>query len=142
MPQREDHLARLRLADLFLDTLPYNAHTTACDALWVGLPVLTCAGATFPGRVAASLLYAAGLPQLVTASLVEYEELALVLARAPERLAAIKEKLKRNRDTEPLFDTARFTRDLETVYTLMWQRQQDGLPAATFAVNCTPACAA
>ena len=142
VPQREDHLARLRLADLFLDTLPYNAHTTVCDALWVGLPVLTCAGATFPGRVAASLLYAAGLPQLVTASLVEYEELALVLAHAPERLAAIKEKLKRNRDTEPLFDTARFTRDLETAYTIMWQRQQDGLPAASFAVNCTPACAA
>ena len=140
--KREDHLARLRLADLFLDTLPYNAHTTACDALWVGLPVLTCAGSTFAGRVAASLLYAAGLPELVTASLVEYEELALVLARAPERLAAIKEKLKRNRDTEPLFDTTRFTRDLESAYMIMWTRQQDGFPAASFAVDCTAACAA
>jgi protein O-GlcNAc transferase len=134
-----DHLPRLRLADLFLDTLPYNAHTSASDALWVGLPVLTCPGNTFAGRVAASLLYAAGLPELVTASLVEYEELAVVLARAPERLAAIKEKLKRNRDTHPLFDTARFTRDLEHAYTIMWERQQRGLPATSFAVDCAPA---
>jgi protein O-GlcNAc transferase len=139
VPKREDHLGRLRLADLFLDTLPYNAHTTACDALWVGLPVLTCAGATYAGRVAASLLYAVGLPELVTASLVEYEELALVLARAPKGLAAIKEKLKRNRDTEPLFDTRRFTRDLERAYTIMWERQQRGLSATSFAVDCAPA---
>ena len=133
-PQTADHLARLRLADLFVDTLPYNAHATACDALWAGLPVLTCAGNTFPARVAASVLHAIGLPELVASSLVEYEELALALARSPERLAAIRTKLMRNRDTEPLFDTARFTRDLESAYTSMWHRQRAGLPPETFAV--------
>jgi protein O-GlcNAc transferase len=131
----EDHLARLRVADLFLDTLPFNAHSTTCDALWVGLPVLTCPGNTFAARVAASLLRAVGLPELVTASLAEYEALARTLAQDPARLAAIKAKLVRNRDTEPLFDTARFTRDLEAVYTTMWERQQAGLPAAGFAVQ-------
>jgi protein O-GlcNAc transferase len=124
MPQTEDHLARLRLADLFVDTQPYNAHATACDALWAGLPVLTCTGRTFPARVAASVLHAIGLPELVTSSLAEYEQLALALARDPERLAAIKAKLLRNRGTEPLFDTAGFTRDLETIYSSMWERQQ------------------
>jgi predicted O-linked N-acetylglucosamine transferase (SPINDLY family) len=134
VPRAEDHLARLRLADLFLDTLPYNAHATACDALWAGLPVLTCTGNSFPARVGASLLHAIGLPELVTSSLAEYEELALALARNPERLAGIKAKLMRNRDTEPLFDTARFTRDLESAYTAMWERQQAGLPPTSFAV--------
>jgi protein O-GlcNAc transferase len=134
VPQSEDHLARLRLADLFLDTLPYNAHGTACDALWAGLPVLTCMGKTFPGRVGASLLRALGLPELVTTSLAEYEELALALARDPARLGAIKAKLMRNRDTEPLFDTARFTRDLETAYTMMWERAERGEPAESFSV--------
>ena len=133
-PQREDHLARLRLADLFLDTLPYNAHTTASDALWAGLPVLTCLGNSFPARVAASLLNAIGLRELVTSSLAEYEALALGLARDPERLAAIKAKLMRNRDTEPLFDTPRFTRNLETAYTMMWERAQRGEPPMSFAV--------
>jgi protein O-GlcNAc transferase len=132
-PRAEDHLARLRLADLFLDTLPYNAHGTACDALWAGLPVLTCIGNAFPGRVGASLLQAVGLPELVTSTLAEYEELALTLARNPERLAAIKEKLMRNRDTEPLFDTARFTRDLESAYIAMWERQEAGLAPTSFA---------
>ena len=132
------NLARQRLADLFLDTLPVNAHTTASDALWAGLPVLTCMGNTFAGRVAASLLYAVGLPELVTASLVEYEELARALAQDPERLAAIKAKLLRNRKTKPLFDTARFTRDLEAAYTGMWGRQQAGLPPASFAVPGAP----
>jgi protein O-GlcNAc transferase len=136
VPQTEDHLARLRLADLFLDTLPYNAHATASDALWAGLPVLTCAGSTFPARVAASLLYAIGMPELVTASLAEYEELARALARDPERLAAIKAKLIRNRDTEPLFDTARVTRDLESAYTAMWERAQRGEPPESFAIEC------
>ena len=133
-PQTEDHLARLRLADLFLDTLPYNAHATACDALWVGLPVLTCRGESFPGLVGESILQAIGLPELVTSSLAEYEALALSLARAPDRLCAIKQKLMRNRRTEPLFDTARFTRDLETAYITMWERQRAGLPPATFDV--------
>ena len=130
----EDHLVRLRLADLFLDTLPYNAHATASDALWAGLPVVTCMGNTFAGRVAASLLRAIGLPELVTSSLAEYEELALVLARDRERLAAIKGKLMRNRNAEPLFDTARFTRDLETAYTTMWERTQRGEPPESFSV--------
>src|SRR5205085_10291466 len=89
----EDYLARLRLADLFLDTLPYNAHTTASDSLWMGLPLVTCPGQTFQSRVAASLLHAIGLPELVTASLAEYEALAEALARNPERLAALKAKL-------------------------------------------------
>jgi protein O-GlcNAc transferase len=128
------HLARQRLADLFLDTLPHNAHTTASDALWAGLPVLTCMGNTFAGRVAASLLHAIGLPGLVTSSLAEYEEVALALAHDPDRLAAIKAKLIRNQGTEPLFDTARYTRDLEAAYRAMWERQQAGLPPSTFAV--------
>jgi protein O-GlcNAc transferase len=129
-----EHIARLRLGDLFLDALPYNAHTSASDALWAGLPVLTCPGNTFAGRVAAALLHAIGLPELVAASLAEYEELARSLAHDPGRLAAIKLKLERNRDTEPLFDTARFTRDLEAAYRVMWERQQAGLPASSFAV--------
>lgn len=132
--QIEDHLARLSLAGLFLDTLPYNAHATASDALWAGVPVLTCLGSTFPARVAASALYAAGLPDLVTSSLEQYEAMALALARDPERLAAIKEKLTRNRDTEPLFDTRRFTRDLEAAYTVMWERSQRGLLPKSFSV--------
>src|SRR5262249_56753103 len=101
----EDHLARCRLADLFLDTLPYNAHTTASDALWVGLPVLTCMGKAFAGRVAASLLRAIGLPEMVTSNMADYEALALMLARDPARLGQIKVKLARNRETDPLFDT-------------------------------------
>src|SRR5204862_31190 len=111
LPQANDHLVRLQLTDLFLDTLPYNAHATACDALWAGVPVVTCLGNTFPGRVAASVLHAIGLPELVTASLAEYEGLAATLALDRDRLATIKAKLMRKRDTEPLFDTARFTRD-------------------------------
>ena len=135
VPHSSDHLARLRLADLFLDTLPYNAHATACDALWAGLPVVTCLGTSFPGRVAASLLHAIGLPELVTSSLLEYEALALELARDSGRLAALSEKLRRNRDTQPLFDTPRLTRHLEAAYATMWERQTAGLPAAAFSVE-------
>jgi len=131
----EDHLARHRLADLFLDTLPYNAHTTASDALWAGLPVLTCLGTTFPGRVAASLLNSVGLPELITHSLDEYESLALQLARNPERLAGLKAKLARNRGTYPLFDTDRFRRHIESAYTTMWERYQRGEPPRSFAVE-------
>jgi FkbM family methyltransferase len=134
VPKGSDHLARLRLADVFLDTQPYNAHATASDALWAGLPVITCAGGSFPSRVAASLLHAAGLPELVTTSLAEYEELARTLAQDPQKLALLKAKLLRNRDTEPLFDTAGFARHLEAAYAAMWKRQQAGLPPATFAV--------
>ncbi len=130
----EDHLARHRLADLYLDTLPYNAHSTCSDALWVGLPVLTCIGRAFPGRVAASLLRAAGLPELVTMSLAEYEERAVFLARNPPALAAIRQKLARSRDTAALFDTAAFTRGLETAYRMMWERQQTGLAPDGFSV--------
>jgi protein O-GlcNAc transferase len=134
-PHSADHLARLKLADLFLDTLPYNAHATACDALWSGLPVVTCLGTSFPGRVAASLLQAIGLPELVTPTLAEYEALALALARDAERLAALRDTLRRNRATHPLFDTPRLTRDLEAAYATMWQRREAGLPAAAFSVE-------
>ena len=132
------HLARQGCADLFLDTLPYGAHTTGSDALWVGLPVLTCTGSTFAGRVAASLLHAAGLPEMVTASLVDYEALALALARDPARLSAIKAKLNANRDSCALFDTARMTRSLEAAYTMMWEIYQRGLPPATFRLDPEP----
>jgi predicted O-linked N-acetylglucosamine transferase (SPINDLY family) len=135
---RDKHLARIRLADLFLDTLPYNAHATACDALWAGLPVLTCLGMAFPGRVAASGLYAMGLPELVAASLPEYEKLAITLAHDREQLAVIREKLAINRIAEPLFDTARYTRNLESAYTIMWERQQKGMPPADFSVTDRP----
>jgi predicted O-linked N-acetylglucosamine transferase (SPINDLY family) len=130
----EEHLARQRLADLFLDTLPYNAHVTASDALWTGLPVLTRLGQTFAGRVAASLLTAAGLPELITHSWEDYEALALALARDPMRLADIKARLARNRSTCALFDTDRYRRRIEAAYITMWERAQRGEPAAGFAV--------
>ena len=114
-----EHLARYRAAGLFLDTLPYNAHATAADALWAGLPVLTVMGEAFAGRVAASLLHAIGMPELVTSNLADYEALALALARDPARLASLKEKLARNIATTPLFDADRFTRDLEAAYLKM-----------------------
>ena len=114
-----DHLARHRLADLCLDTLPYNAHTTASDALWAGLPVLTCLGETFAGRVAASLLKAIGLDALITRTLAEYEALALRLARDPAYLATVRDTLNRNRGTCLLFDTQSATRHIETAYQTM-----------------------
>lgn len=135
VPSPAGHLARLRLADLFLDTLPYNAHSTANDALWAGLPVLTCMVNSFAGRVAASLLEAVGLPELITESLSSYEHLALKLARDKEHLAAVKAKLMRNRDSYPLFDTARFTRHLEAAFTTMSERQWNGEQPAHFAVQ-------
>ena len=116
------HLARHALADLFLDTLPYNAHATAADALLAGLPVLTQLGATYPGRVAASLVTAAGLPELVTHSTKEYESLALALARDPARMKTLRDRLATNRATAPLFDTARFTRNLEAVYLALLEK--------------------
>jgi protein O-GlcNAc transferase len=123
-----EHLARHRLADLFLDTLPYNAHTTASDALWAGLPLVTCLGDTFAGRVAASLVNAVRLPELVAATPQAYEHLALELARDPEKLAAIKRKLARHRLTTPLFDTVRFARHIEAAFMAMHERHQAGLP--------------
>jgi predicted O-linked N-acetylglucosamine transferase (SPINDLY family) len=130
-----NHLARQPLADIFLDTLPYNAHTTASDALWVGIPVITCPGTTFPGRVAASLLNAIGLPELVVPTLDDYERLALALARDPSALSALKAKLDSHRSTFPLFDTNRFTRHLEAAFMQMWERYQQGLPPETFRVG-------
>jgi predicted O-linked N-acetylglucosamine transferase (SPINDLY family) len=130
-----DHLARLRLADLFLDTLPYNAHTSASDALWAGLPVVTCLGATFAGRVAGSLLRAIGLPELVAHSLEEYEALALKLARDADLLATVNAKLAANRRRAPLFDTARFARHIEAAYKIMWERHRRGEPPDAFAVE-------
>jgi protein O-GlcNAc transferase len=130
----DDHLARHRLAGCFLDTLPYNAHATASDALWAGLPVVTCAGSSFAARVAASLLNALGLPELITDKLEDYESLALGLARDESMLAAVKAKLARNRDTFPLFDTDRSRRHIESAYQTMWERHQRGEPPASFAV--------
>jgi predicted O-linked N-acetylglucosamine transferase (SPINDLY family) len=130
----EAHLARHRCADLFLDTLPFNAHTTASDALWAGLPVLTATGETFAGRVATSLLHAVGMPELVTRNLAEYEELALALARDWERLAALRARLAANRATAPLFDTTGFARALEAAFDEMWRRHEAGEPASGFAV--------
>ena len=133
----EQHLARHALADLFLDTLPCNAHTTASDALWAGLPLITCLGQTFAGRVAGSILHAADLPELVTSSLDEYQTLALKLARDPECLAKIKAKLARNRTTCPLFNTQRFARHIEAAYTTMWETWQRGEAPKSFSVEPT-----
>lgn len=123
-----DHLARHRAADLVLDTLPCNAHTTASDALWAGLPVVTCVGGAFAGRVAASLLTALRLPELITANLEDYENLAVELALNPQRLAEIRQKLAEHRLTTPLFDTSLFAGYLETAYTKIHARCQAGLP--------------
>lgn len=130
----EDHLARQRLADLFLDTLPYNAHTTASDALWAGLPVLTCVGSTFPGRVGASLLSAVGLPELITHTAEEYMSLAVNLARDESLLASIKLKLAENRATHALFDTDKFRKGIESAYTTMWKQYVRGERPESFWV--------
>ena len=126
--QPDEHLARLSQADLFLDTLPYNAHTTASDALWAGVPVLTCMGRSFASRVASSLLHAIGLPEMVAENLRDYEDLAVALVTDTGRLARLRQKLVQNRLTTPLFDTEAFTRSLERAYELMMRRYHDGLP--------------
>lgn len=128
----EDHLARYRCADLLVDTFPYNAHTTTSDALLAGLPVITCLGRSFASRIAASLLEAAGLPDLVTRSFEEYEALAVRLATEPGLLAACRDRLKRNHATHPLFDSTRFTRALEQAYVRMWERSERGESPAAF----------
>jgi predicted O-linked N-acetylglucosamine transferase (SPINDLY family) len=117
-----DYLARYRLADLFLDTFPFNAGTTASDALWAGLPLVTCSGETFASRMAGSLLGAIGIPEMITHSMTDYEALASKFARDPTFRASIKAKLDRNRLTCPLFDTERFTRHLEAAYVTIRQR--------------------
>jgi protein O-GlcNAc transferase len=128
LPSMADHLARHRLADLFLDTLPYNAHSTAGDALWAGLPLLTQIGETFAGRVAASILTAIGLPELIARNQQQFESTAIEMATRPAALAAIRDKLAQNRLTKPLFDTQSYTRHLESAYGTMHQRHQAGLP--------------
>jgi predicted O-linked N-acetylglucosamine transferase (SPINDLY family) len=135
VPGKPEHLARHRLADLFLDTLYYNAHTTAADALWAGLPVLTCLGETFAGRVGASVLTALDLPELITTNLAEYEKRAIHLARAPDELRRLRDKLGENRLVKPLFDTPRFVRNLERAFRTMWQRHAAGQPPETFTVS-------
>jgi predicted O-linked N-acetylglucosamine transferase (SPINDLY family) len=121
-----EHLARHRAADLFVDTLPYNAHTTASDALWAGLPILTRIGDSFASRVCASLLRSVGLPELVTSTWEQYEAMAIELAMHPGRLSGIRDRLDRNRLTTPLFDTHAFTRHLENAFLQMYQRHQSG----------------
>jgi predicted O-linked N-acetylglucosamine transferase (SPINDLY family) len=130
-----EHIARHQCADLFLDTLPCNAHTTASDALWGGLPVLTLIGETFAGRVAASLLNAIGLPELITTSKIEYERMAIELARNPAKLLSIKKKLSDNRLVTPLFDAKLYAKHLEAAYAAMYERYQADLPPAHIHVN-------
>ncbi len=132
MPQAE-HLGRLQNADIVLDTAPYGAHTTASDALWAGVPVITHAGSTFPSRVAGSLLHAVGLPELIARDEQDYFSLALTLATQPGRLAACKAKLSRNRMAAPLFDVTSYAAALEYLYHTMWARCRAGQPRAAIA---------
>jgi predicted O-linked N-acetylglucosamine transferase (SPINDLY family) len=129
-----EHLGRLPLADLFLDTLPFNAGTTASDALWAGLPVLTCAGESFAARMAGSLLQAVGLPELITHNLADYEAKALELAQQPEMRRSLRQRLGEQRRTAPVFDTDRCRRSLESAYVEMWQRHERGQRREGFAV--------
>ncbi len=134
LPSFGEHLARYRVADLFLDTFPYNACTTACDALSAGLPLVTCMGRTAVSRVTGSLLEAAGLPGLAAGTLEEYESLVLQLAANPTRLAEVRTQLTRNQLTDPPFDTDRYRRHIEMAFTIMYERNQNGLPPQTFDV--------
>jgi predicted O-linked N-acetylglucosamine transferase (SPINDLY family) len=129
-----DHLARLRLADLFLDTLPYNAHATAAHALWAGVPVLTCRGSAFASRVGASLLRATGLDDLIADDLEEYGTLATRLAASPRALAETRARLARNRSSCRLFDTPSYCRALESAYLTMWHGTQSGAAPRSFTV--------
>jgi predicted O-linked N-acetylglucosamine transferase (SPINDLY family) len=124
------HLGRLQLADLVLDTAPYGAHTTASDALWAGVPIVTCAGETFASRVAGSLLQAIGLPELIATSQADYLNVALTLATEPDFLEGCRAKLKRNRLTTALFDVAAYTLALEKLYEGMWERHCTGAARA------------
>ena len=135
LPNVADHLARYRLADLFLDTLPYNAHTTASDALWAGVPLLTCRGDAFAARVSASLLEAVGCPELITSDLHEYEALAQRIAALPTLSGALRARLAEARLATPLFDTARYSRDLESAYCQMWERWRRGEKPQHFSVH-------
>jgi predicted O-linked N-acetylglucosamine transferase (SPINDLY family) len=130
-----EHLARYALADLALDTFPYTSHTTGSDALWAGCPLVTVMGETFASRVAASLLLNVGLGQLIASSFAEYEALALGLARDRARLEALRRQLRAQRDTAPLFDSPRFTRNLEVAYRRMWVQFAEGNAAQAFDVR-------
>ena len=123
MPSMAEHLGRLALADLYLDTVPYNAHSTVCDALWAGVPVLTCTGNSFASRVAASALTAAGVPELITDNLASYERCGRELAERPDRLQALRSRLALQGKRSPLFDTTRYTLDLETALRSMHEAQ-------------------
>src|SRR5206468_1181618 len=138
----DDHLARHRLADVFLDTVPCNAHTTASDALWAGLPVLTCLDRAFAGRVAGSLLHAVGLAELATHSLEEYERLALQLATDQSRLSAIRARLTQAPQNHPLFDIERYRRNIEAAFTTMLDIQRSGERPRSFAVGSAAASSA
>jgi len=128
IPSKAEHLARLKLADLVLDTRIYNGHTTTSDALWAGVPVITLQGKHFASRVSSSILNAVGLPELITDSLDEYERSAVQLGSNPEKLQVIRQKLEKNRLTEPLFDTRRFTKNLENAYKKIWNIFLNGEP--------------
>ena len=128
IPSMQDHLARYRLADVFLDTFPFCAQTTASDALWAGVPVVTRVGETSMSRICASLLHALEMPELVTATHEAYADLAIELALNPAKLKAVKDKLEHNRHTAPLFDTQQYTRDIETAYKKMYERYKSNLP--------------
>ena len=128
-------MARYKAADLFIDTIPYNGHATASDALWSGLPVLTRIGKSFSSRVSASLLNAIGLSTLVTSSEKEYEDLAIELATNSAKLKEIKNKLKNNRNTKALFNTPVFTRNIEKAYSLMYERYLKNLPLDNIEIN-------
>jgi predicted O-linked N-acetylglucosamine transferase (SPINDLY family) len=131
---RDEYLARFRLADLQLDSLVFNATTTACDALAAGVPLLTARGTTLPSRTAESLLRAAGLPELVAKDDRDFVAQACDYARAPEKLAALRERLARNRSSAPLFDTALRVRELETAFAEMVRRARAGMRPAPFRV--------
>lgn len=135
LPKLEDHLARYRLADIFLDSIPYNAHTTANDALWAGLPVLTCTGESFASRVAGSLLHAIGLPELAMDTLEEYEAMALKLAKDTSLLEELRSRLETNRLSAPLFDIETYTQDIEAAFLQMVKTYREGQPPFPFAVR-------
>jgi protein O-GlcNAc transferase len=132
---KDEHLSRHRLADLFLDTPICNAHTTASDSLWAGVPMLTCPGETFACRVGASLLHAVGLPELVVDNLQSYEDLAIELAQNPDKLSRLKRRLSDNPSSSPLFDTSRFVRNLERAYREMWRRFETASPMGTIHID-------
>jgi predicted O-linked N-acetylglucosamine transferase (SPINDLY family) len=133
----DHHLARHSAADLFLDTLPYNAHTTASDALWAGLPLLTCMGESFASRVAASLLKAVGMPELITHTQEEYEAKAIDLAQDPDQLRLLREKLQGNRLSAPLFNTDKITNHIEQAYADMYERYHaDLMPENIYVERC------